>query len=117
MSNILNVFRPAPTESAPTTPSSAPPIDPDECLACRITGTVTFAAVGVYAIVQAHRTARTRVGQTVATMGGLGESPSESRKRWLLTLCVRVVAFLGIAAVRWNYGPEGPEGAAPAKAV
>lgn len=43
-----------------------------DCQACRISGTLTFSAVGVYAIVQARRQAKTRVGQAAATLAGLG---------------------------------------------
>ncbi|GAA5862559.1 hypothetical protein JCM3774_001058 [Rhodotorula dairenensis] len=64
-----------------------------DCQACRITGTVTFSAVGVYALTVARSQAKTTVGKTFAGAAGLG--------------------FLAIAAARWTAytPPPRPPGA------
>ncbi|KAK4058392.1 hypothetical protein OIO90_000550 [Microbotryomycetes sp. JL221] len=55
-----------------------------DCQTCRITGTATFATVGLYALVQSRSQAQTRAGKSAAALAGLG--------------------FLAIAAARWHYG-------------
>lgn len=57
-----------------------------DCQTCRITGTATFSAVGVYALTVARSQAKTRFGKATASAAGLG--------------------FLAIAAARWTaYSP------------
>lgn len=45
-----------------------------DCQACRITGTLTFSAVGLYALTAARAQAKTPVGRGVASLAGCGES-------------------------------------------
>ncbi|POY72518.1 hypothetical protein BMF94_4344 [Rhodotorula taiwanensis] len=53
-----------------------------DCQSCRITGTLTFSAVGLYALTAARGQANTRTGKGVASLAGLG--------------------FLAVAAARWT---------------
>ncbi|GAA5877755.1 hypothetical protein JCM16303_000226 [Sporobolomyces ruberrimus] len=57
-----------------------------DCASCRWTGTLTFSAVGLYALTAARMQAKTQVGKGIASLSGLG--------------------FLAIAAARWtSYAP------------
>lgn len=53
-----------------TTPSST--TISDDCLACRISGTLTFGAVGIYSLTVARRSAKTSFGRAGASLFGLG---------------------------------------------
>ena len=101
----------SPSVSSPR-PASAAPVIPQalytECQTCRITGTATFSAVGVYALTVARSQAKTRVGQSVASAAGLGKSSAQyawsTRADWLFT------GFLAVAAARWSaYSPPPAE--------
>ncbi|GAA5921535.1 hypothetical protein JCM3775_003094 [Rhodotorula graminis] len=90
--------RPDAPQDAPT--SSSPPrlSLPDQvytdCQSCRITGTLTFSAVGLYALTVSRATAKTPVGKGAASLMGLG--------------------FLAVAAARWNtYSPPPVDTAPP----
>ncbi|GAA5946872.1 hypothetical protein JCM3765_002053 [Sporobolomyces pararoseus] len=81
MSNLL----PSSLQQPQTTPSYY-----TDCYSCRLTGTVTFSAVGLYALTAARMQAKTQVGKGVASLAGLG--------------------FLAIAAARWtSYEPPSAE--------
>ncbi|GAA5842810.1 hypothetical protein JCM3766R1_007169 [Sporobolomyces carnicolor] len=57
-----------------------------DCYSCRLTGTITFSAVGLYALSVARMQAKTQFGKGIASLSGLG--------------------FLAIAAARWtSYSP------------
>lgn len=56
------------SEPLPTSPQASA-----SCEACRISGTVTFAAVGAYALTFARSQAKTRVGKSAASFAGLGK--------------------------------------------
>lgn len=58
-----------------TTPSIS-----TDCFACRLTGTLTFAAVGVYALTLARTSAKTTLGRASAVTVGLGQSFGASRE-------------------------------------
>ena len=55
-------------------PAAVEPAKPADCLACRITGTLTFAAVGTYALTVARQSAKTTIGRGSASVVGLGQS-------------------------------------------
>ncbi|GAA5905561.1 uncharacterized protein JCM6883_005369 [Sporobolomyces salmoneus] len=59
-----------------------------DCYSCRLTGTLTFSAVGLYAHSVARMQAKTQVGKGIASLSGLG--------------------FLAIAAARWTSYSEPP---------
>ncbi|GAA6018445.1 hypothetical protein JCM8202_001380 [Rhodotorula sphaerocarpa] len=65
-----------------------------DCQACRITGTLTFSAVGLYALTAARAQAKTPVGRGVASLAGCG--------------------FLAVAAARWTTYEPAPPMRAPA---
>ena len=54
-----------------------------DCQSCRITGTLTFSAVGLYALTVSRATAKTPLGKGAASLMGLGapHSPSRSSQR------------------------------------
>ncbi|GAA5924055.1 hypothetical protein JCM10213_004482 [Rhodosporidiobolus nylandii] len=82
------------TTAPPSSSSVLPPQVYTDCQTCRITGTVTFAAVGVYAMTVSRATAKTQAGKGVASLFGLG--------------------FLALAAGRWTaYTPPTSSLAAP----
>ncbi|BGP14355.1 hypothetical protein JCM10213v2_002302 [Rhodosporidiobolus nylandii] len=60
------------TTAPPSSSSVLPPQVYTDCQTCRITGTVTFAAVGVYAMTVSRATAKTQAGKGVASLFGLG---------------------------------------------
>ncbi|GAA6000456.1 hypothetical protein JCM10207_008019 [Rhodosporidiobolus poonsookiae] len=60
-----------------------------DCQTCRLTGTLTFAAVGTYALTVSRATAKTQVGKGAASLFGLG--------------------FLALAAGRWTAYTPPPE--------
>ncbi|GAA5976476.1 hypothetical protein JCM10908_005514 [Rhodotorula pacifica] len=73
---------PEPTKEATALPAGLY----TDCQACRVTGTLTFSAVGLYALTVARSQAKTNVGKSVASAAGLG--------------------FLAVAAARWStYAP------------
>ncbi|GAA5993884.1 hypothetical protein JCM5350_001582 [Sporobolomyces pararoseus] len=81
MSNLL----PSSLQQPQTTPSYY-----TDCYSCRLTGTITFSAVGLYALTAARIQAKTQIGKGVASLAGLG--------------------FLAIAAARWtSYEPPTAE--------
>lgn len=97
-----------------TTPALPPSLYTD-CQACRVTGTVTFSAVGVYALTVARSQAKTRVGKAVAGAAGLGAPSHElvllQSSRLVRTDSPSCVGFLAIAAARWAaYTPPPPSG-------
>ncbi|BGP14344.1 hypothetical protein JCM10213_004471 [Rhodosporidiobolus nylandii] len=78
------------TAAPPSSSSVLPTQVYTDCQTCRITGTVTFAAVGVYAMTVSRATAKTQVGKGVASLFGLG--------------------FLVLAAGRWTaYTPPSAD--------
>lgn len=79
MSNILSIFNPSPAPSSRSSTVAAPPASSPDCLACRITGTLTFSAVGIYALVQARRQAKTGFGRGAASVAGIGAFRGEGR--------------------------------------
>ncbi|GAA5971971.1 hypothetical protein JCM8115_000567 [Rhodotorula mucilaginosa] len=104
MSNLIpssfrNSSQPEPSSSASPSVSSPRPASAataipqalyTDCQTCRITGTATFSAVGVYALTVARSQAKTRIGKATASAAGLG--------------------FLAIAAARWTaYSPPPSE--------
>ncbi|GAA5939729.1 uncharacterized protein JCM15063_005270 [Sporobolomyces koalae] len=57
-----------------------------DCYSCRVTGTLTFTAVGLYALTAGRIQAKSQLGKGVASLAGLG--------------------FLAVAAARWtSYTP------------
>lgn len=63
------------TQPAQSTPSAAdlPAAPAASCEACRISGTLTFAAVGAYALTVARGTAKTPATRNGAVVAGVGE--------------------------------------------
>ncbi|KAM0788373.1 hypothetical protein ACM66B_001513 [Microbotryomycetes sp. NB124-2] len=78
------------SSSTGQTRARAPSTAYQDCQMCRITGTATFTAVGVYALVQAQLQAKTRIGRGAASIAGFG--------------------FLAAAAARWHYGAPKSDG-------
>ncbi|ORY79339.1 hypothetical protein BCR35DRAFT_304756 [Leucosporidium creatinivorum] len=78
---------PTPQGSSGSSPSTS--LLQTDCKACRISGTLTFSAVGIYALVQARRQAKTGLGRGAASIAGLG--------------------FLALAAARWHQAPPPSE--------
>ncbi|GAA6005762.1 hypothetical protein JCM11491_003999 [Sporobolomyces phaffii] len=73
--------------------ASNPPGYYTDCYSCRMTGTITFSAVGLYALTAARAQAKSQFGKGVASLAGLG--------------------FLAIAAARWtSYVPPPVQGEA-----
>ena len=70
MSNLL----PSSLQQPQTTPSYY-----TDCYSCRLTGTITFSAVGLYALTAARIQAKTQIGKGVASLAGLGKLSSFSR--------------------------------------
>lgn len=44
-----------------------------DCYSCRLTGTITFSAVGLYALSVARMQAKTQFGKGIASLSGLGQ--------------------------------------------
>ncbi|GAA6034874.1 hypothetical protein JCM8097_009344 [Rhodosporidiobolus ruineniae] len=106
MSNLIpSTFRTSnaapshPPDSAPSASSSSPHLLPQQvytdCQTCRLTGTLTFAAVGTYALTVSRATAKTQVGKGAASLFGLG--------------------FLILAAGRWTAYTPPPGQAEPVR--
>jgi len=82
-----------------------------DCQSCRITGTLTFSAVGLYALTVSRATAKTPLGKGAASLMGLGAPHSPSRssqrsERQLTPAFLLRTGFLAVAAARWNtYSP------------
>ena len=87
---IPSTFTKATAPSAEPLPASAEASA--SCEACRISGTLTFAAVGTYALTFARAQAKTRMGKSAASVAGLGKSP---------------LPPLGGAERAWSTGGEG----------
>ncbi|GAA5909442.1 hypothetical protein JCM5296_000572 [Sporobolomyces johnsonii] len=85
MSNLI----PSALQPAPHSPT--PHLMYTDCMTCRVTGTLTFSAVGLYAITVSRAHANTPWGKGAASICGLG--------------------FLAVAAARWtSYTPPPPQG-------
>lgn len=105
---IPSTFTKATASSAEPLPTS--PQASASCEACRISGTVTFAAVGTYALTFARSQAKTRVGKSAASIAGLGKqlparplARSAGRGKGELTdQSGRCAGFLAAAAARWT---------------
>ncbi|GAA5998408.1 uncharacterized protein JCM10292_001175 [Rhodotorula paludigena] len=87
MSNLIpSTLRAPPAQLAPSSDASLSPVLPQavytDCQTCRVTGTLTFSAVGLYALTVSRATAKTRAGKGAASLMGLG--------------------FLAVAAARWT---------------
>ena len=103
----------SPSVSSPRPASAATAIPQalyTDCQTCRITGTATFSAVGVYALTVARSQAKTRIGKATASAAGLGKFSrlasvhERTRADWLST------GFLAIAAARWTAYSPPPSG-------
>lgn len=57
-----------------------------DCQTCRITGTATFSAVGVYALTVARSQAKTRFGKATASAAGLGKCSRRTNVQGALEL-------------------------------
>ncbi|TNY22365.1 transmembrane protein [Rhodotorula diobovata] len=103
MSNLIPSTLRTRSDSSPTPSSSSSSSDTSDtspalslpehlytdCQSCRVTGTLTFSAVGLYALTVSRVTAKTPVGKGAASLMGLG--------------------FLAVAAARWTaYSPPPP---------
>ncbi|GAA5835114.1 hypothetical protein JCM9279_007203 [Rhodotorula babjevae] len=84
---------PAPSSTSSPSSLSLPDQVYTDCQACRITGTLTFSAVGLYALTVSRATAKTPLGKGAASLMGLG--------------------FLAVAAARWNTYSPPPVNLAP----
>lgn len=73
-----------------------------DCQSCRITGTLTFSAVGLYALTAARGQANTRTGKGVASLAGLGQSVPQYREAVALLTRYLHTGFLAVAAARWT---------------
>ncbi|BGP46503.1 hypothetical protein JCM10450v2_002348 [Rhodotorula kratochvilovae] len=99
MSNLIpSALRTRP--DAPPAASDAPaPLLPEhlytDCQSCRITGTLTFSAVGLYALTVSRAAAKTPAGKGAASVMGLG--------------------FLAVAAARWTAYTPPPVETPPAQ--
>ncbi|BGO98115.1 Transmembrane protein [Rhodotorula toruloides ATCC 204091] len=86
MSNFIpSTFTRPPAQQADSSGSPTSPLPSSlytDCQTCRITGTLTLAGVGLYAMTVSRRMAKTQVGKGAASLMGLG--------------------FLTAAAVRWT---------------
>ncbi|GAA6055359.1 hypothetical protein JCM3770_001069 [Rhodotorula araucariae] len=83
MSNLIpSTLRPRPDAAPPPSQPLLPEHLYTDCQSCRITGTLTFSAVGLYALTVSRTTAKTPVGKGAASLLGIG--------------------FLAIAAARWT---------------
>ncbi|GAA5945871.1 hypothetical protein JCM1841_004231 [Sporobolomyces salmonicolor] len=80
MSNLI------PSALQPAPPPATPQLMYTDCMTCRVTGTLTFSAVGLYALTVSRSHAKTPLGKGAASLLGLG--------------------FFAVAAARWtSYTP------------
>jgi hypothetical protein len=73
---IPSSLRTPTADSQPSPPSSASPLLPSavytDCASCRLTGTLTFAAVGSYALTVGRASQKTQLGKGAASLFGIG---------------------------------------------
>ncbi|CEQ41922.1 SPOSA6832_03678 [Sporobolomyces salmonicolor] len=65
MSNLI------PSALQPAPPPATPQLMYTDCMTCRVTGTLTFSAVGLYALTVSRSHAKTPLGKGAASLLGL----------------------------------------------